>query len=169
MLIPVNFAPVSTSSFTAGNPKLPSTLAKISHNEVILLEFQGQLEVETVTSDRNERNGKLVGVLSIDNDMKRPTLRIGYHHLEGKVTTLSKPLAVLHRHRSSMTQRRVLHTTTADEPEGKDRNDDDVEMEDEVGDTDDTQGSVSVSWDAVAIIKQKIVFSKRPMPIVGRT
>ena len=29
--------------------------------------------------------------------------------------------------------------------------------------------AASVQWDVVAIVKKKIVFSKRPMPIVGRT
>jgi chromosome transmission fidelity protein 8 len=67
MLIPVNFSP--SSSLTAGYPKLAPALAKVSHNEIILLEFQGEFEVETVTSDRTERNGKVVGTLSIDDDM----------------------------------------------------------------------------------------------------
>ncbi|KAK7031235.1 hypothetical protein VNI00_013651 [Paramarasmius palmivorus] len=182
MLIPVNFSP--SSSLTAGYPKLAPALAKVSHNEVILLEFQGEFEVETVTSDRTERDGKVVGALSIDDDLKRPTLRVGHHHLEGKVTTLAKPLAVLHRHQSSaynptQSQRQVLRKTDTAEDEDRngDRNgngndDDDVEMEGD--DTANTATksrdslSTSVSWDAVAIVKRKIVFSKRPLLIVGR-
>ena len=60
MLIPITITP---SSFS--NPKLPSGLAKISHDEVVLVELQGSLEVEC--NHLSERNGKLVGKLKIDD------------------------------------------------------------------------------------------------------
>lgn len=62
MLIPVTFAPSSST-----NPKLPLSLAKISHDEVVLIELQGALEVDS--SYENERNGKLVGKLKMDAAM----------------------------------------------------------------------------------------------------
>ncbi|KAF7336887.1 Chromosome transmission fidelity protein 8 [Mycena venus] len=93
MIIPVNFPVPSTST-----PKLPSALAKISHNELVLVELQGELEVEC-TNDR-ERDGRLVGRLCIDDAAKKPTLMIGHHLLEGKVAQLPKPFAVI-RHVSS--------------------------------------------------------------------
>jgi hypothetical protein len=57
MIVPINFNPSSSSS------KLPPTLAKISHDEVVLLELQGELELE----NPSERNGMLVGTLKIDD------------------------------------------------------------------------------------------------------
>lgn len=60
MLIPITLPPPSLS-----NPKLPSGLAKISHDEVILVELQGSLEVEC--NHPNERDGQLVGKLKIDD------------------------------------------------------------------------------------------------------
>jgi len=58
---------------------------------------------------------------------EKPTLKIAYHLLEGKLVTLQKPLAVLLRN----------------------------------------NGADPVTFDMVAIVKQKLVFSKRPVPIVG--
>ncbi|KAF8825271.1 hypothetical protein HHX47_DHR7000713 [Lentinula edodes] len=92
MLIPVTFdRHPSTSSLQ----KLPPSLLKISHDEVVLLDLQGALEVDS--SHPNERDGKFIGTLTIDDDMKRSTLRIGHHLIEGKLVNLPKPLAVLHR------------------------------------------------------------------------
>ena len=59
MLIPIIFNS-STSS------KLPSTLAKISNDEVVLIELQGMLEVEV--AQPTDKNGKLVGKLTINED-----------------------------------------------------------------------------------------------------
>lgn len=60
MIISVNFPIPSTST-----PKLPPALAKIAHDELVLVELQGELEVEC-TSD-SERDGRLVGQLRIDD------------------------------------------------------------------------------------------------------
>ncbi|KAJ7707356.1 Ctf8-domain-containing protein [Mycena rosella] len=140
MIIPINFPLPSYSS--AG--KLPPSLAKISHDELVLIELQGALEVEC-TSD-GARDGRLVGRLYIDDAGKKPTLTIGHHLLEGKVAVLPKPLAVLRR------------VSTAD-PDA---------MECDVLDDSQAGEAPAVAWDAIALVKRKIVFSKRPMPIVGR-
>jgi chromosome transmission fidelity protein 8 len=81
------------------------------------------------------------------NPQKKPTLMIGHHLLEGKVAQLPKPLAVLQRV-PSVDQDAMELDCEPDESQA---------------------GEVStVSWDAIAVVKRKIVFSKRPMPIVGR-
>ena len=58
---------------------------------------------------------------------EKPTLRIAYHPLEGKLVKPQKPLAVLLRN----------------------------------------EGADPVRFDMVAIVKQRLFFSKRPVPIVG--
>ncbi|KAJ3714116.1 chromosome transmission fidelity protein 8 [Lentinula raphanica] len=154
MLIPVSFDSQSSS----GLQKLPPSLAKISHDEVVLLDLQGALEVES--AQPNERDGKLVGTLSIDKDLKRPTLRIGHHFIEGKLVNLPKPLAVLHR-------------TTVPSPISQshwpefDLNNDTSEDTDVVMNEQDSS-SIATQWNVLAVVKRKILFSKRPMPIVGR-
>ncbi|KAE9405184.1 hypothetical protein BT96DRAFT_916365 [Gymnopus androsaceus JB14] len=159
MLIPITFNAPSSST-----PKLPPSLAKISHDEVVLIELQGALEIES--SHPNERDGKLIGTLTIDQDLKRPTLRIGHHLIEGKLANLPKPLAVLHR---SQKQTRLSASQWTGEGDsnmpGEDTTMDgrkDDGADDELG----LNSESIVQWNAIAIVKRKIVFSKRPTPIV---
>ena len=67
--------------------------------------------------------------------------------LEGKLVNLPKPLAVMNR----------------------------VPSESAIGDgmaldseTDSTSPTVPPRWDIVAVVKRKMVFAKRPMPMVGK-
>ncbi|THV05170.1 hypothetical protein K435DRAFT_850362 [Dendrothele bispora CBS 962.96] len=168
MIIPINLNSSSSSA-----QKLPPYLAKISHDEVVLIELQGELELQ----DPTQRNGRLVGTLKIDDDLKKPTLRIGPHLVEGKLVNLPKPLAVLNR--SSPLQ----SITTSQRPphDGPGSSEDDMDVDDQSGGanrhTEDLDDSVlgldhesgkEISWDAIAIVKRKIVFSKRPIPMVGK-
>ncbi|KAH7868357.1 Ctf8-domain-containing protein [Lentinula edodes] len=144
MLIPVTFdRHPSTSSLQ----KLPPSLLKISHDEVVLLDLQGALEVDS--SHPNERDGKFIGTLTIDDDMKRSTLRIGHHLIEGKLVNLPKPLAVLHRSPAPV---RISDSRWTGEDSG---GDEDVVMDD-------------LQWNTLAIVKRKIIFAKRPTPLAGR-
>ncbi|KAF5391504.1 hypothetical protein D9757_002474 [Collybiopsis confluens] len=154
MIIPVSFSSSPTQSF------LPQTLAKISNDQVVLLEFQGALGFESSSQDQNgERDGQFIGTLTVDEDLKRPTLRIGHNVLEGKITDLPKPLAVLHR--SAATRAKVQSSLSHSE------GDEDVTIDHE--DDDELSPTTSdVRWNAIAIIKRKIIFSNRPMIVVGR-
>lgn len=114
---------------------LPPSLAKISHGEVVLIELQGSLNIEC--SEATDRNGQLVGNLRVDETGNKPTLTIGHHFLEGKVVSLAKPIAILLR----------------------DDNRDNAEIEDR------EHSSEVKPWRITALVKRKIVFSKRPMPI----
>lgn len=136
MIIPITVAPPS-----ADRQKLPPPLAKISHDEFVLIELQGSLNVEC--SNGADRNGQLVGNISIDEAGNEPTLTIGHHLLEGKIVSLAKPLAILVRsdpRDSESPQMQSPITVDVDTPTG-------------------------TQWCITALVKRKIVFSKRPMPI----
>lgn len=94
--------------------------------------------------------------LRLVTSQAKPTLVIGHHLLEGKIANLPKPLAVLFR--SSAADRRSpspLETAQAE----------DAQME-AAG----LEKATGVSgWDVMAVVKRKIVFLNRPMPIVGGT
>ncbi len=62
MIIPVDFILPSSS-----NLKLPPSVAKVSHDEIVLVELQGTLDVESTYE--GERDGKLVGQLTLDDDL----------------------------------------------------------------------------------------------------
>ncbi|KAF8643238.1 hypothetical protein AX16_009127 [Volvariella volvacea WC 439] len=235
MLIPLNLLPPSDA-----NPKLPPALAKISHDEIVLIELQGALEFDEPTP--SDRDGQFIGILNIDEAGKKPTLTIGPHLLEGKVVSLPKPLAVLHRtSRPSVPQQDYSYDDgddgdSADEPDNPsskrrrlhqyppnatDSQDDETQtqstfsskttfaiktshtMETQLHNhyaetqpshfvnpnrapppqsssssssplplshlsTTDRTVIVPPTWDIAAIIKKKIVFSKRPMPIIHK-
>ncbi|KAF7430215.1 hypothetical protein PC9H_005917 [Pleurotus ostreatus] len=150
MIIPITLS-------TSPGAKLPSGLAKISHDEVVLIELQGALEVETTKP--GEHDGKVVGRLTIDEVTSKPKLMIGHHLLEGKIATLAKPLAVLHRASPP-------HGTSdaMDCDQNLDRSTVDAGQMgagfEETGRTSDNQ------WEIIAVVKKKILFSNRPMPIV---
>ncbi|KAF7289632.1 hypothetical protein HMN09_01325400 [Mycena chlorophos] len=150
MIIPISFNIGAT-----GICPLPPALARISHSEVVLVELQGALEVDYVKP--SERDGKLVGKLGLDNSGNTATLRIGHHLLEGRVTQLAKPLAVLQ--------------CIVGEQAGVADMDIDVPLDDEedaASQQAPSETQTTTGWDAIALIKRKIVFSKRPTPIVGR-
>lgn len=90
----------------------------------------------------------------------KPTLIIGHHLLEGKIATLSKPLAVLLRSTP------VSQSSSSFHDHDRDCDDEDGDaMMDTDPDSRVTKGATG--WDIVAVVKRKIVFSKRQMPIIS--
>ncbi|KAF9048569.1 hypothetical protein BJ165DRAFT_1402472 [Panaeolus papilionaceus] len=223
MIIPVTLNTPSSSAHSNSTPKLPSGLAKISNDEVVLIELQGFLDVEANTPE--ERNGKFVGKLKVD-DSGKPSLVIGHHLLEGKVAALAKPLAIFHRvggpapriaEASSATSASLssagkgkgkMNVDAGDDTprkrqktSGANNNDADADEEEMDIDTnpantlskslklstlndpssssdDETSHEApprasreennkggTTSWTILGIVKKKIIFSKRPMPI----
>ncbi|KAG8930405.1 hypothetical protein FRC01_002831 [Tulasnella sp. 417] len=161
MIIPLKFPTSKTTE------DLPPQLARLGSDEVVLIELQGFLEIE---GEANEGEEVVVGTLSMDNP-DRPTLTIGHHLLEGKVANLTKPLAVLSRNApppdayvqnilssSSNEQMQQPDSSPVKPPAGKSEEDIDFEQAD----------ADNGSFDVVAIVKKKIVFAKRPVPIVGK-
>ncbi|KAG0702952.1 Ctf8-domain-containing protein [Suillus ampliporus] len=135
---------VSVSLSNAFNPKLPPCIAKLGHEELVLIELQGTLDIEC--NEDSTRDGQFVGKLNL-MDANKPTLIIGHHLLEGKIVNLPKPLGVMHRKETSK-----RHGCPGDGDSSR-------SMED--------ISNPGVSWGIVALVKKKIVFSKRPMPIVN--
>ncbi len=109
---------------------------------------------------------------------------IGHHLLEGKIQVLPKPLAVLVRSRSSVNSH---PKSISDRDEDADSVDEDEAMVIDDGDHDsgvpghsggkelkEANGSGSglessgVSWTIAAVVKKKIIFSKRPMPVSNK-
>ncbi|KAH7884472.1 Ctf8-domain-containing protein [Phlebopus sp. FC_14] len=82
------------------------------------------------------RDGQLIGKLNTA-DMNKPTLLIGHHLLEGAVVNLPQPLGVLQK---------------------------DVHKQGESSDAEPGENEQR-AWKITAVVKKKIVFSKRPMPI----
>ncbi|KAJ3526921.1 hypothetical protein NMY22_g9979 [Coprinellus aureogranulatus] len=161
MIIPITIS-------TDANAKLPSGLAKISNDEIVLIELQGALDV-TVESSPAERNGKLVGKLSIDDAMKKPTLLIGHHLLEGKVAAIAKPLAIMHRVKPAVKPSRS--TTSTSGTGGMDGEETQFEAESMDVDHSETGGghaAATPQWTIQGLVKKKIIFSKRPMPIITK-
>jgi len=143
MIIPIN---VGSSSAISG-ASLPPQLAQFGTDELVLIEMQGTLESD------NDKAGQTVGKLTIDEKTKKSTLLIGHHLLEGKLVNLPKPLAILHR----------PPRPPLDEDEDEASAEDNIER-DWSGAKKEQRG-----WDVVAVVKRKMIFSKRPMPVVAST
>ncbi|KAI0666076.1 Ctf8-domain-containing protein [Trametes maxima] len=126
--------------------KLPPQLVHFGTDELVLVELQGALEVE------GSKDSQLVGKLRVDPETKKPTLLIGHHLLEGKLMNLPKPLAVLHRKDHGSPSSEDAMVVDNDDPEYER-----------------PKLEATKSWDIVAVVKRKMVFSKRPMPMVGKT
>ncbi|KAH9064047.1 Ctf8-domain-containing protein [Lactarius vividus] len=153
MIVPLTLS----SGPSAGAGTLPPALAQLGSSELFLLELQGDLEVS------GDKRGQLVGQLTIDDSGKgKPTLRIGYHLLEGTIVSLAKPLAVLQR----------MPTPSRSQIPPPPQLDEDISMHcggddggEELGAPD--EGAASTSYTIRTLVRKKIVFSKRPTPIVG--
>ncbi|KAI0751887.1 Ctf8-domain-containing protein [Daedaleopsis nitida] len=141
--------------------QLPPQLVQFGTEGLVLIELQGALDVE------GSKDGQLVGKLRVDPATNKPTLMIGHHLLEGKLVNLAKPLAVLHRH--------VARSPGGEEDAGLEHGAADSTMDVDVdadagGDAERGRAKEARarSWDVVAVVKRKMVFAKRPMPVVGR-
>jgi len=128
--------PIKLNDLKESNERFPPQLVKLASNELVLIELQGALEVE------GNKKGQLIGTLNLDNP-DRPTLQIGYSLLEGKIVSLSKPLAVL---RLVQETRNKPGSMPIDDEEIRPAND--------------------KSFEIVSIVRKKISFPKRPRPLV---
>ncbi|KAI9428644.1 Ctf8-domain-containing protein [Lactarius indigo] len=155
MIVPLTLS----SGPSAGARTLPPVLAQLGSSELFLLELQGDLEVS------GDKRGQLVGHLTIDDSGKgKPTLRIGYHLLEGTIISLAKPLAVLQR---VPTPSRSQMPPPPPQPDAADK-DIDMRCGDDGGEElGAASTAAATSYTIRTLVRKKIVFSKRPTPIVG--
>lgn len=130
--------PITISRPGQFSAKLPPPLVTLGHDELFLIELQGTLDVEG--TEVADKDGQLIGTLNT-TDMNKPTLTIGYHLLEGKVVNLTKPLGVLHKQVCTPVEG-VSTSSGGQEAVG-----------------------TGTKWDVIAVVKKKLVFSKRPMPV----
>lgn len=155
--------PITLQDFSSTSATLPPQLARLSSNEIVLIELQGSLEVE------GDAGGELIGILKFDEAVRafipcildtvtsqcdvqdRPTLQIGHNLLEGKIVTLTKPLAVLHLVEATQTEA------------GFDSNANSMQVDDP------KDANTSKSFEIVSLIRKKISFPKRPRPLVHGT
>jgi len=131
--------PVTLKSPSGEGSKLPSQLADLGNGDFVLIELQGSLEVHV----KDPKDSLFVGTLEIDPKTNKPSLIIGPHYLEGKFVSLSTPLAIMEKKSSSSEQMSGMDV-------------DDEESRQEEG----------VEWQISAIVKKKVVFNKRPMPLL---
>lgn len=81
-------------------------------------------------------------------------MMVGHHLLEGKVIKLSKPLAVM-RKRKQETSNAPREVDVA------------MDLDQHSGTRENTENTCE--YDIVAIVKRKVLFSKRPMPMMKAT
>ncbi|PLW57991.1 hypothetical protein PCANC_00737 [Puccinia coronata f. sp. avenae] len=117
-------------------------------SETIIVELQGALESSSKDLETEDPQATLegaeIGLMDISN-AEKPILRIGNHELEGKFVKLAKPLVVLRR--QEIAEKRYPGIDDSEDHGGRAR-------------------KTSHRFDIVDIIERKILFSKRPQPIV---
>ncbi|GAA5992308.1 hypothetical protein JCM5350_000809 [Sporobolomyces pararoseus] len=183
-----------TSSFTSQLP-LASTSSNeppllFIDSEPFIVELQGKLELAegeaiedgfgSSADDASRLRGSRVGKVDL-SDPKKPTMRIAHHRLEGKLETLLTPYALL---RTS--KRRQPSSTETRAEEGEAEEDSNAERSSKRARLSEGRESLVVAGgnrrghtsveeeeegestqiEIVGIIRKKIVFNKRPEPLI---
>ncbi|RKP15313.1 hypothetical protein BJ684DRAFT_18356 [Piptocephalis cylindrospora] len=125
-------------------PETKSTQA----SSLTLIEFQGVLAANTV-----DMSGLDIGLLKVSKETGKVTLRVGLHLLEGKVVKLPRPLAVLERPVPPSSSQSGSNGMTLE----------DQTMTDSSSKNDAPPPALRVHQ----FIREKIIFSSRPIPILG--
>jgi len=110
---------------------------------------------------QGDTSGQPVGTLVIDSQTNKPTLKIGHHLLEGTIQNLPKPYAVLARSSHPSIQ-------VADDPDRGGGAIANEQPSDNGGNSSTTSShrKNNASYNVITIVKKKIVFANRPVPIV---
>jgi len=87
-------------------------------------------------------------------------LLIGHHLLEGKVAAIPKPLAIMHRTNAD--------TGKASLGAPDDEESMDLDTQNTSSSHPHSESNVPPRWTIVGLVKKKIIFSKRPMPVINK-
>ncbi|KAF7293754.1 hypothetical protein HMN09_01170700 [Mycena chlorophos] len=158
--------PISFNLGASGLHTLPPALARISHSEVVLVELQGALEVDYVKP--SERDGKLVGRLGLDDSGVRNTFFLSSrsYSVDRKPERCESATTCSRDASRNWPSRSLCFKFNA--VAGEHNSVDDTDVDRDAADSAPSETQTTTGWDAIALIKRKIVFSKRPTPIVGR-
>ena len=120
--------------------------------ECYIIELQGELEVES----GEDLSNRFMGDLHFNKD-GTPIMILGHHILYGKVCNMDKPIVLLKKHKATDS---YMKDDSMDENLKMDLNSDD--------DSNDSNGSTKTKTEYLidAVVRRKIVFNKRPRPIV---
>ncbi|KAM0791944.1 hypothetical protein ACM66B_004195 [Microbotryomycetes sp. NB124-2] len=164
--------PTSACTTTLRCPPLSSAELPLAFidNEPFLIELQGSLEnplhdtQDSSIAYDDLMRGVQVGKLDLQVPTK-PILRIAHHRLEGKLVTLTEPYAIIKTTRQSRQPSDdggppVKRLRTAD--------DDDAGSGESVAKVkeDEDEANVAPRIQVAGIIRKKLVFSKRPEPLI---
>ncbi|BGP50940.1 hypothetical protein JCM10450v2_006866 [Rhodotorula kratochvilovae] len=157
MRLPLQPAP-SLLSQLASPPSPTDPPLLFIGNEPFLVELQGSLEGPTGEECAGEEASKAAAAMEgvrvgkVDlSDPKKPVLRIAHHRLEGKLETLLTPYALL---RTTRTAPSPSSSSFEAPPAKRPR------VAPRAGDEAGTRVEIA------ALIRRKLVFSKRPEPLV---
>lgn len=180
MIIPINLNPEPDTSDLGCS--FPPHIVKLGTSELVILEMQGSFHVEGL-GEGDDTKGRMVAKLMIGEvstcpflarkslrgvrltrltiQDNKPSLLVGHNLLEGKIVTLSKPLAVL-RKRSPMKSGAVAQVNAQDDIE--DMDEEGARKINDFGES--VEDGTGLEYDMVALVTKKLLFSKRPMPVV---
>lgn len=143
--------PLSVTPTRAGpRPTDASSSVILFNDETLIVELQGTLELSKpggnglMIGHDCSKDGLDIGRLDLTNP-ERPQLVIGNYQLEGKVVKLAKPLTVVRK-----TEWKSKLETSLEPSRGAQS----------------YPSQLHQSLDIVALVERKLVFTKRPQPIV---
>ncbi|KAK4690656.1 chromosome transmission fidelity protein 8, partial [Phenoliferia sp. Uapishka_3] len=163
---------ISTLSNPANSSSNPPAPLAFIDNEPFLIELQGSLELPGGQVTQGiDMGGTIVGKLDT-TDPNKPILIIAHHRLEGKLVTLTEPYALLRTTPATdpsteQTQPRITSPHELGEDGSREttptaETTPTILATEEESNTDALQPRI----DILALIRRKIVFSKRPEPIL---
>ncbi|GAA6009243.1 hypothetical protein JCM11491_004243 [Sporobolomyces phaffii] len=196
MRIPLEIAPSFASQLPLAAPAPSDPPLVFIDSEPFIVEFQGKLDLPEGEADESggpdeasRLRGSRVGKVDL-SDPKKPTMRIAHHRLEGKIETLLTPYALLRTSRLRESPTSEGEEGDADEDDragtdaervtkrqrlaGQGRGGRGVASQQSTERDrhritqggEEEEGGASTKIEIVGIIRKKIVFNKRPEPLI---
>ncbi|KAK4046593.1 hypothetical protein OIV83_005963 [Microbotryomycetes sp. JL201] len=170
MRIPLELTAACTTQLSVATLSTDPPLAFID-NEPFLIELQGTLEnpshdPDSAVPGQDMMRGVQVGKLDLQVPTK-PILRIAHHRLEGKLVALTEPYAILKTTRSLASRQNGEPPLKRMRSVVKQRDGNDSDSQTLLADDNDDEDQANAPRIEIAgIVRRKIVFSKRPEPLI---